>query len=319
MVSAASCSVIIPVFNEEQVLPELHNRLTTVMESIASQYCLLFINDGSSDNSLEVLKELHTKDGHVHIINFSRNFGHQAALSAGYDYATGDFVIVMDADLQDPPEVIPLMVEQWRNGYDVVFGVRSRRMGEGAFKLWTARLFYRLLSRLTNVTIPHDVGDFRLLDRRAVRAFQQIRERNRYIRGLVSWLGFRQTGVVFTREPRFAGQTKYPLRRMLKFALDGITSFSTVPLQLSSYLGLFVSCLCLLYLPYAFWLKLFTDRPVLGWTSLVVAVLFLGGVQLMTLGVLGEYIGRIYEEVKQRPLYIVSETVGFSDIQEQNR
>lgn len=319
MVPPVSCSVIVPIFNEEQVLPELYRRLTTVMQSISSQYCLLFINDGSSDNSLEILKELHAKDSHVHIINFSRNFGHQAALSAGYDHATGDFVVAIDADLQDPPEVIPLMVEQWRNGYEVVYGIRTHRMGEGAFKLWTARLFYRVLSRLTNVSIPHDVGDFRLLDKRAVNAFQRIREKNRYIRGLVSWLGFRQTGVPFTREPRFAGETKYPLRRMLKFALDGITTFSTVPLQLSSYLGLFVSCLCLLYLPYAFWLKFFTDRPVLGWTSLVVAVLFLGGVQLITLGVIGEYIGRIYEEVKQRPLYIVSDTVGLSDSQEDDR
>ena len=233
--------------------------------------------------------------------------------SAGYDHATGDFVVVMDADLQDPPEVIAQMVEQWHNGYHIVYGVRIHRQGEKIFKLWTARLFYRFLSRLTNVPIPLDAGDFRLLDRCAVAAFQMLRERNRYIRGLISWLGFRQTGVEFSREARYAGETKYSLRKMLKFALDGITSFSTVPLQFASYLGLFVSGICLLYLPYAFWLRLFTDRPVTGWTSLFVAILFLGGVQLITLGVLGEYVGRIYDEVKYRPLYIIEKKYGMSE------
>lgn len=307
------CSVIIPIYNEEAVLKELYRRLTTVMESVSTKHHLLFINDGSSDRSLDVLKGIHAQDSRVQVVNFSRNFGHQAALSAGYDHAAGEFVIVMDADLQDPPEVIPQLVEKWRSGYHVVYGVRNQRRGENTFKRWTARMFYRLLSRLTNVSIPHDTGDFRLLDRRAINAFQHLKERNRYIRGLISWLGFRQIGVEFDRDPRYAGETKYPFRKMLKFALDGITSFSTVPLQLSSYLGLFVSFLSLLYLPYALWLKLFTDRPVIGWTSLVVAVLFLGGVQLITLGVLGEYIGRIYDEVKQRPLYIIDEAIGLTD------
>jgi len=304
-------SIVIPVYNEAEVLPTLYRRLTQVMEGLGEPYEVIFVNDGSSDASPMLLRELRAKDERVKFVGFSRNFGHQIAITAGLDHSSGQAVVVMDADLQDPPEVIPRLIEKWREGYDVVFAVRERRRGEGLFKRMTAALFYRLLRQLTSTEIPLDVGDFRLMSRRAVEALKAIRERNRFVRGLVSWIGFRQTSVTFVRDLRHAGETKYPLRKMVRLALDGITSFSFVPLQLATYLGFAVSFISFIYIVYAVGLKLLTNRLVPGWASIVVAVLFIGGVQLITLGIIGEYIGRIYEEVKQRPLYVVDEAAGF--------
>jgi len=304
-------SIVIPVYNEAEVLPSLYDRLTRVMEGLVEPYEIIFVNDGSQDDSTPLLRDFQAKDGRVKFLNFSRNFGHQIAITAGLDYSSGQAAVVMDADLQDPPEVIPRLIDQWRKGYDVVFAVRAKRQGEGLFKRATAAIFYRLFRRMTATEIPLDAGDFRLMSRRAVDTLQSIRERNRFIRGLAGWIGFRQTSVTFVRDVRQAGETKYPLKKMLRFALNGLLSFSLVPLQLASYLGFLISSIGFFYIAYAIGLKLFTDRVVLGWTSVMVAVLFLGGVQLISLGIIGEYIGRIYEEVKQRPLYIVDEAKGF--------
>jgi polyisoprenyl-phosphate glycosyltransferase len=304
-------SIVIPVYNEAEVLPSLYDRLTRVMEGLVEPYEIIFVNDGSQDDSTPLLRDFQARDGRVKFLNFSRNFGHQIAITAGLDYSSGQAAVVMDADLQDPPEVIPRLIEQWRKGYDVVFAVRAKRQGEGLFKRATAAIFYRLFRRMTATEIPVDAGDFRLMSRRAVDTLQSIRERNRFIRGLAGWIGFRQTSVTFVRDVRQAGETKYPLKKMLRFALNGLLSFSLVPLQLASYLGFLISSIGFFYIAYAIGLKLFTDRVVLGWTSVMVAVLFLGGVQLISLGIIGEYIGRIYEEVKQRPLYIVDEAKGF--------
>jgi glycosyltransferase involved in cell wall biosynthesis len=303
-------SIVIPVYNEVEVLPVLYHRLTRVMEGLGETYEIIFVNDGSDDGSLPLLRDLRAGDERVKLLGLSRNFGHQIAITAGLDHSSGQAVVVLDADLQDPPEVIPQLVEQWRKGYDVVFAVREKRHGEGFFKRGTAALFYRLLRRLTSTEIPMDAGDFRLLSRKAVETLNSVRERSRFIRGLAGWIGFRQTSVAYIRNVRHAGMTKYPLKKMVRFAFNGIMSFSSVPLQLASYLGFIVSSVSFVYMAYAVWLKLFTDRTILGWTSVMVAVLFLGGVQLLCLGIVGEYIGRIYEEVKQRPLYIVDEARG---------
>jgi glycosyltransferase involved in cell wall biosynthesis len=304
-------SVVIPVFNEAGVLPALYDRLTPVMQDLGEPYEIIFVNDGSADESPHLLRDLQVKDAHVKFLSLSRNFGHQLAITAGLDYSLGQAVVVMDADLQDPPEVIPSLVDAWRTGYDVVFAVRQQRRGEGLFKRLTAALFYRLLRRMTATEIPLDTGDFRLMSRKAVDTLKGIRERNRFLRGLSGWMGFRQTSVPFVRDVRHAGETKFPLRKMLQFALTGIVSFSFVPLKLAGYLGFLVSSVSFFYIAYAIGLKLFTDQVVQGWTSVMVAVLFLGGVQLLSLGIIGDYIGRIYEEVKQRPLYIVDEARGF--------
>lgn len=303
-------SIIMPVFNEAQTLLALYARLVKVIGQLNESYELVFVNDGSRDGSLDLLKRLAAEDSHCKVVSLSRNFGHQMAITCGLDHARGAAVIVMDADLQDPPELIPTLIEKWREGYDVVYAVREQRQGESLFKRVTAGLFYRLIRKLSRVEIPADSGDFRLLSRRVVEALRATPERNRFVRGLVGWVGYRQAGVRFVREARAAGETKYPFRKMLKFAIDGITSFSFVPLQMATYFGLLISGMSFLYTVYAVLQKLLTDRPVIGWTSLIVAAFFLGGVQLVTLGVIGEYIGRIYEEVKQRPLYLVEETVG---------
>jgi polyisoprenyl-phosphate glycosyltransferase len=304
-------SVIIPVYNEAEVVPALYWRLTRVMEGLGEPYEIIFVNDGSRDDSPALLRELWERDNRVRFLSLSRNFGHQIAITAGLDRSSGQAVIVMDADLQDPPEVIPQLIEQWRKGYDVVFAVRERRRGDGLFKRATAALFYRLFRHLSATNVPMDAGDFRLMSRRAVEALNAIRERNRFIRGLAGWIGFPQTSVPFVRDVRHAGETKYPLKKMVRFAFNGIISFSLVPLQLAGYLGFVVSATGFFYMAYAIWLKLFTERVVLGWASVMVAVLFLGGVQLISLGIIGEYLGRIYEEVKRRPLYIVGEAKGF--------
>jgi polyisoprenyl-phosphate glycosyltransferase len=311
-------SLVFPVFDEEANIPELYRRLTLVLENLKEPYEIIFVNDGSTDQSLRLLSVLATQDQRVKVVNFSRNFGHQIAITAGLDYSRGQAVIVMDADLQHPPEVLPLLLQKWREEYDVVYAVRTERQGEGVFKRGTAALFYHLLKRVTRIDIPANAGDFRLVSRRAVEAMRMLRERQRFVRGLSSWIGFRQTAVSFVQEARYAGATKYPLRKMLKFAFDGITSFSFAPLQLATYLGFSAAAVSFCYVLYAMGLKLFTDRSVAGWASLIVAILFIGGVQLITLGIIGEYVGRIYEEVKQRPLYIIADTLGFSKESEEH-
>ncbi len=306
-------SIVAPAYNEEEVLPEFYRRVREVMDALGESWELILVNDGSQDNTLAVMRELHAKDPRVKVISFSRNFGHQLAITAGLDYAQGDAVVIIDADLQDPPEVIAELVEKWREGYDVVYAVRKERHGESWFKEWTAKLFYRLIYRITDVDIPKDTGDFRLMDRKVVNVLRTMRERSRFMRGLSVWVGFKQTGVFYVREPRFAGETKYPLRKMLKFALDAITSFSYVPLQLATYFGFAIAFISLVAMIVAVYLRLSTGRALLGQATTLVAVLFLGGIQLIFLGIIGEYLGRIYDEVKARPLYIVAETIGFDD------
>lgn len=270
----------------------------------------IFVNDGSQDQTLAKVKALREANPAVKYLSFSRNFGHQVAVTAGLDAARGEAVVIIDADLQDPPEVIPELYQKFQEGYDVVYAVRSQRRGEGFFKKITAKVFYRLLRFLTGFSIPVDVGDFRLMSRRAVDVFNRLRERHRYVRGMVSWLGFRQAGVSYVRDPRHSGVTKYSLGKMFKLATDGITSFSNVPLQFAGHLGFWISGGSLLYILYIIGMKLFTDKPVIGWASTMTAIIFFGGIQMMTLGVIGEYIGRISDEVKQRPIYIVAESGG---------
>ncbi len=298
-------TIIIPVYNEEAVLHETYHRLTRVMKSLGEPYELLFVNDGSLDQTAKIIEGFSELDQCVQMLDFSRNFGHQIAITAGLDHARGDAIVIIDADLQDPPEVIPQMVEKWKEGYEVVFAKRSKRKGESLFKKWTAAIFYRTLRILSDVNIPIDTGDFRLIDRKVCNAMRSIRERNRFVRGLVSWVGFRQTAIEYVRDERFAGETKYPLKKMLRFSLDGITSFSYKPLKLASYLGLAVSLGSFIYLVISLGQKLFTNSTVAGWTSLIACSLLLNGVILILLGVLGEYVGRIYEETKNRPLYIL--------------
>jgi len=302
-------SVVVPVFNEEENIPELYRRLSAVLPRVVRAWEILFVDDGSRDRSWELICSLAAQDSRVRGLRLSRNFGHQMAFAAGLDHARGQVVVIMDADLQDPPELIPELFAKYRQGYEVVYAVRVARHGETAFKKLTAALFYRLLSRITAVDIPQDTGDFRLMGPRAVEAFRRLPERHRFTRGLVAWLGFPQTGVPYERAPRYAGITKYPFRKMLRFALDAITSFSHVPLQLATWLGFVVSAFAFFYILVVLALKLAgISWP--GYTSLMAAILFLGGVQLLMVGLLGEYVGRIYDEVKQRPLYLVAEKVG---------
>lgn len=305
-------SVVVPVFNEEENLPELYRRLTAVLGTAASSWEILFVDDGSRDRSWEIIRALAENDPHVRGLRFSRNFGHQMAFAAGLDHARGQAVVIMDADLQDPPELIPQLLAKHREGYEVVYAVRTARHGETFFKRLTAKLFYRLLARITSVQIPLDTGDFRLMGRRAVEAFRRLPERHRFTRGLVAWLGFPQTGVPYERAPRHAGTTKYPLRKMLRLALDAITSFSHVPLQLATWLGFIVSGFAFFYILVVIALK-FAGISWPGYTSIMAAILFLGGVQLVMVGLLGEYVGRIYDEVKHRPLYLVAEEAGFRE------
>ena len=302
-------SVALPVFNEAANLDELNERLSRVLASTGRTWEIVYVDDGSADASFQKMEAFARKDPRVRALRFSRNFGHQMALTAGIDAARGRIVAVMDADLQDPPELLGEMLKKVDEGYEVVYAQRTKREGESAFKLWTAHVFYRLLERWTNVDIPVDVGDFRLMGPHAVAAFRRLRERHRFIRGMTAWVGFRQVGVPYVRPARTRGETKFPLRKMLRFAIDGLTSFSHVPLQLATWLGFLVSAFAFLYIlvVLALW-ALRINVP--GWTTLMVFVLLLGGVQLMVVGVLGEYLGRVYDEVKGRPLYIVAEEVG---------
>ena len=304
-------SVVVPIYFEEDTIDEFYNRMKAVLVAFMPdlRHELIFVNDGSTDRSLGLLKELSERDSTVRIINFSRNFGHQIAITAGIDNAAGDAVIVIDGDLQDPPEVIRGMVEKWREGYKVVYGVRSTRKGESVFKLLTARLFYRLINKLSDVTLPLDSGDFRLMDRVVVDALKSLREENRYIRGLISWIGFAQYGLQYERDSRYAGETKFNVKKMLRFALDGITSFSDKPLRLSSKMGMMITAMAFISMIWLIISKFVNPHATIaGWTSLLVVVLFLGGIQLISIGVLGEYMGRIYRETKHRPLYVVDDT-----------
>ena len=302
-------SVVVPVFNEAEVIGAFYARATIALASVP--YELVFVDDGSKDSSFHQLAEFAASDPRVNVIKFSRNFGHQIAITAGIDHARGECVVVIDSDLQDPPEVILAMIERWRQGYDVVYGVRSDREGETAVKLITASLFYRLLDRVTNIRIPQNVGDFRLMSRRVVDQLKLLREKDRFVRGLVSWVGFKQTGVTYHRDRRFAGETKYPFRKMVKFALDGIASFSTLPLQIATWMGYAAATMAMLYLASVFVQKAL-GRTVDGWATIMVAVLFMGSVQLICLGILGEYLGRVFNEVKPRPMYIIETHVGGS-------
>jgi polyisoprenyl-phosphate glycosyltransferase len=302
-------SIVAPVFNEVETLRYFYARMIAVMESMHEPFELILIDDGSTDGSAAVLRELYARDHRVRVITFSRNFGHQIAISAGLDHARGRAVVIIDSDLQDPPEVIPSLVEAWRAGAEVVYARRTARPGETPFKLWTASLFYRLIGRLTAVAIPRDTGDFRLLDRQVVQALVTMREQHRFMRGLSAWVGFRQEAVFYERQERFAGQTKYPLRKMIRFATDAVTSFSHVPLQLATSFGFVLAGISLVGIVVAIILRIFT-HAIIGQASTLILVLFLGGIQLIFLGILGEYLGRIYDEVRARPLYIVREVLG---------
>jgi len=305
-------SIIVPMYNEEEVIEETHKRLREVMDRCGENYELVFVNDGSRDRTVEIVEGLCRKDPHLRLVNFSRNFGHQIAITAGMDYAEGQAIVVIDADLQDPPEVILQMIAKWKEGYDVVYGQRVKRKGETAFKKLTALMFYRLLRNMTNVEIPVDTGDFRLIDRKVAEVLKGLKEKNRFVRGLVSWVGFRQTSVEYVREERWAGETKYPLRKMLRFAMDGITSFSHKPLRLATYIGFTLSGISFLYLLVVLFQALFfANTTIQGWASIVAINLFFNGIMLVLLGIIGEYIGRIYDESKNRPLYIVREVRGF--------
>jgi polyisoprenyl-phosphate glycosyltransferase len=301
-------SVVAPVFNEHSTLPELHRRLTEVLGPLGP-YELVLVDDGSSDGSWDALLELAARDPHLRLLRLSRNFGHQAALSAGLDAARGEAIVLMDADLQDPPELIPQLVSKWREGFDVVYAIRSEREGEPRLRLASISLFYRVLYRITSTPIPQNAGDFRLLSRRAADAITAMPERARFLRGMTSWIGFRQTGVPYTREARFAGESKYPPRKLIRLALDGITSFSTAPIKLVTALGFALVIFCAAVLAWTLYVRFFTSHHPQGWTSVIAVVLLLGGVQLLSLGVIGQYVARIFDETKQRPLYLVDEVV----------
>jgi polyisoprenyl-phosphate glycosyltransferase len=306
-VSRIRYSFVIPVFNERETLPELHQRLSQVIDGLDGEAELLFVDDCSHDGSYELLAELGRQDGRIRVLRFARNFGHQVAITAGLDHAAGDAVIVMDADLQDPPEVVPDLVARWQEGYEVVYAVRARRSGESWFKRKTAAWFYRVLRWIAHVEMPLDAGDFRLVDRRAVDAFRSMRERGRYVRGMFSWVGFRQIGVPYDRAERYAGEPKYSYRKSLTLAIDGLVSFSNAPLRVALVAGFVFSSLAFLVGVFAIVAKLAGAFVVPGWASILVVISFLGGIQLTLMGMLGLYVGRIYEEVKARPIYILRE------------
>jgi polyisoprenyl-phosphate glycosyltransferase len=300
-------SIVAPIFNEKDNLPELHRRVTEVMESTGETWELILVDDGSTDSSTEGIRELAQKDEHIRPIIFARNFGHQIAITAGWDYARGDAVVIIDADLQDPPELIPEMSKKWREGYEVVYAIRAERNGESWFKLWTASLFYRIIYRITDVKIPLDTGDFRLMDRKVVNVLKKMRERHRFPRGMSAWVGFKQVGIEYNRAARVAGETKYPFRKMIRLAINAVTGFSYFPLQVATYFGFMSASVAILAIPIVIYMRITGSQAFFGQATTLIAVLFLGGVQLISLGILGEYIGRLYDEAKGRPLYIVRE------------
>ncbi|NEO19731.1 MAG: glycosyltransferase family 2 protein [Moorea sp. SIO1F2] len=304
-------SLVIPVYNEENSISELYRRISTVMDQLG-EVELILVNDGSCDRSLELMRDLHQKDPRVCYLSLSRNFGHQIAVTAGLNFVRGQGIIVLDADLQDPPEIIPVLVEKWQQGYQIVYAQRTQRRRESWLKRFPAYLFYRLLRRLANVEIPLDTGDFCLMDRRVVDVLNAMPERNRYVRGLRSWVGLRQTSVSYVRDPRFAGEIKYTIRKSLALAVDALVSFSKVPLRIATYLGLLATAIALLMAGLVLYWRIFEpNSPVTGFATIMIAIFFLGAVQLVSIGILGEYVGRIYEEVKGRPLYVLSEVRGF--------
>jgi glycosyltransferase involved in cell wall biosynthesis len=310
----AAISVVVPCFNEEEVIQATYQRLVEVLGALPDiDFELVFVDDGSRDRTALLLRGFQSADPRVRAVLFSRNFGHQMAVTAGIEHTSGDAVVLIDADLQDPPEIIEQMLVLWRRGAEVVYGTRATRKGEGALKLWTAKTFYRWINRISDTAIPLDTGDFRLMDRKVVDAFLAMPERDRFVRGMVAWLGFRQESVQYQRAARFAGETKYPWRKMVRLALDGALSFSLMPLRLAIWIGFMTAGIAVLGVVYALLVRLFTNQWVPGWTLLFIACLAIGGVQLVCLGAVGEYVGRIYGEVKRRPLYIVRDRLGFNE------
>jgi dolichol-phosphate mannosyltransferase len=300
-------SIIAPIYNELENIPELHRRVSEMMDSTGEPWELILVDDGSTDGSTEAIRSLAKEDPCVRAVIFARNFGHQIAITAGWDYARGDAVVIIDADLQDPPELILEMAKKWKEGYEVVYAVRTEREGESWFKVWTASLFYRLIYHITDVKIPLDTGDFRLMDRKVVDVLKQMRERHRFPRGMSAWVGFKQIGVEYKRAARKAGETKYPFRKMFRLALNAITSFSYFPLQVATFFGFASAGIAIIAIPVVIALRLLGSHFFEGQTTTLISVLFLGGVQLISLGILGEYVGRLYDEAKGRPLYIVRE------------
>ena len=300
-------SIVAPIFNEIQNIPELYRRISEVMDATGEPWELVLVDDGSTDGSTEAIRALVKESKCVRPVIFARNFGHQIAITAGWDYARGEAVVVIDADLQDPPELIHDMIKKWKEGYEVVYAVRVEREGESWFKLWTASLFYRLIYRITDVKIPLDTGDFRLMDRKVVDVLKQMRERHRFPRGMSAWVGFKQVGVEYKRAARRSGETKYPFRKMFRLALNAITSFSYFPLQVATFFGFASAGIAIIAIPLVIALRLAGSHFFEGQTTTLISVLFLGGVQLISLGILGEYVGRLYDEAKGRPLYIVRE------------
>lgn len=312
-------SVIIPSYNEERNVGIMHERLTKTLSEITDSYEMIFVNDCSKDQTLLRIKELAEKDSHVKYLSFSRNFGHQIAVSAGLDFCTGEAVVIIDGDLQDPPELITQMYERYKEGYKVVYAKRKTREGETWFKKATAKIFYRLLASMTSIDIPVDVGDFRLIDRVIVEHLRNMPEKSKYIRGQIAWIGYKQTFVEYHRDARLYGTTNYPLKKMLRFALDGITAFSDKPLKIASGLGIFSAIVSLLALVYALISHFCFHATITGWTSLILSVLFIGGVQLITIGIIGEYIARINNDVRNRPLYILDEKNIDKDSEHKNK
>ena len=311
-------SIVTPIYDEEGNIPRLYERVRDVMDSVGEPWEFVMVNDGSHDRSLELMTELANSDPRVKVVNFARNFGHQIAVTAGVDYASGKAIILMDADLQDPPEVIPELIKRWKAGYEVVFAIRAERRGENPFKIWTAKLFYRLIYRITDVAIPLDTGDFRLMDEKVVDVLRQMREHNRFIRGMTSWVGFKQTGVQYVREARHWGETKYPLRKMIRFAWDAVTGFSYFPLQMMIYFSAVLGFLAVLTVPIIALLRI-TRGPEFfgGQATTIVLMLMLSSFQLFFLFVMGQYVARIYDETRGRPLYVVASTEGFDKDGEQ--
>lgn len=304
-------SIVAPVFNEEECLGEFYRRSRSVVDALKFEAEWIFVNDGSTDRSAEILSEFHRNDPRVKVLSFSRNFGHQPAIKAGIDHANGDAVVTIDADLQDPPEAIAEMVAKWKEGFDVVYAVRVERKGESCFKKTTAALYYRLMKRLTRIDMPLDAGDFRLISRPVADALKQLTEKKPFLRGLISWLGFPQTGIPIKRDARFAGKTKFSLVKMLQFAWSGITHFSFFPMQLATWIGFLTFIFCSVELIHTLYVSLVLKIAVPGWASLMVAILFLGSVQLITLGILGSYLARNYDEARNRPLYLIQKKEGF--------
>jgi polyisoprenyl-phosphate glycosyltransferase len=305
-------SLVLPIFNEEEVLPQLYSRISGVVGRLDEVVEIILVDDGSTDDSINILQNIRSENKNFKILQFSRNFGHQAAITAGLEYAQGDAVITMDADLQHPPELIPDLIKMWKEGYDIVYTCRKDTADASAFKKITSQFFYSIINRLSNIEVPDGAADFRLLDRKVVEAFLSFSERRLFIRGLVSWMGYNTIGIPYDAPARAAGNSKYSLIRMLKFAADGITSFSSIPLYISALMGLFISLLSFIYAAFVFYSWLFANKTIEGWTSLMIAVLFIGGVQLIALGILGTYLGRIYDETKRRPRYLVCREYGFT-------